>query len=144
MTGNPEYQEIAWTMFQAIIKATETQYANSAIEDVTVEGETKKLDSMEVSGNLQQAKHAARTSTNNPPELLAIRDTEILLPDLLAPGPRQPRRVRFEYGGPSTQKEISLSLQVARFIELRLAAMPMLGCTVASCIAVTGTSCKRR
>ncbi|WYZ33769.1 hypothetical protein EsH8_I_000045 [Colletotrichum jinshuiense] len=47
MTGNPEYQEIAWTMFQAIIKATETQYANSAIEDVTVEGETKKLDSME-------------------------------------------------------------------------------------------------
>ncbi|KAK2037472.1 family 47 glycosyl hydrolase [Colletotrichum somersetense] len=47
MTGNPEYQEIAWTMFQSVVNATETQYANSAIEDVTVKGQTKKLDSME-------------------------------------------------------------------------------------------------
>ncbi|TDZ14616.1 Endoplasmic reticulum mannosyl-oligosaccharide 1,2-alpha-mannosidase [Colletotrichum sidae] len=47
MTGDREYQEIAWTMFQSIVKATETKYANSAIEDVTVKGETKKLDSME-------------------------------------------------------------------------------------------------
>ncbi|OHW96180.1 glycosyl hydrolase family 47 protein [Colletotrichum incanum] len=47
MTGNSEYQEMAWTMFQSIVKATETQYANSAIEDVTAKGETKKLDSME-------------------------------------------------------------------------------------------------
>ncbi|KAK1961478.1 family 47 glycosyl hydrolase [Colletotrichum sublineola] len=47
MTGNPEYREIAWTMFQSVVKATETQLANSAIEDVTVKGETKKLDSME-------------------------------------------------------------------------------------------------
>ncbi|KAJ0311381.1 hypothetical protein COL516b_002091 [Colletotrichum fioriniae] len=47
MTGNPEYQEIAWTMFQSIVNATETHIANSAIEDVTVRGETKKLDSME-------------------------------------------------------------------------------------------------
>ncbi|KAF9874357.1 glycosyl hydrolase family 47 [Colletotrichum karsti] len=47
MTGDRDYQEIAWTMFQSIVKATETQYANSAIGDVTKEGETEKLDSME-------------------------------------------------------------------------------------------------
>ncbi|GKT82162.1 glycoside hydrolase family 47 protein [Colletotrichum tofieldiae] len=47
MTGNSEYQEMAWTMFQSIVKATETHHANSAIEDVTAKGETKKLDSME-------------------------------------------------------------------------------------------------
>ncbi|KAK1993038.1 family 47 glycosyl hydrolase [Colletotrichum falcatum] len=47
MTGNLEYQEMAWTMFQSVVKATETQHANSAIEDVTVKGETRKLDSME-------------------------------------------------------------------------------------------------
>ncbi|KAK1487330.1 glycosyl hydrolase family 47 [Colletotrichum cuscutae] len=47
MTGNPEYQEIAWIMFQSIVNATKTEIANSAIVDVTVRGETKKLDSME-------------------------------------------------------------------------------------------------
>ncbi|KAF6827231.1 glycosyl hydrolase family 47 [Colletotrichum plurivorum] len=47
MTGDREYQEIAWTMFQAVVKATETQHAHSAIADVTVNGETEKLDSME-------------------------------------------------------------------------------------------------
>ncbi|KAH7320633.1 glycoside hydrolase [Stachybotrys elegans] len=47
MTGNPEYREIAWDMFEAIIMATETKLAYSAFADVTVTGATKKLDSME-------------------------------------------------------------------------------------------------
>ncbi|KAK7985340.1 glycosyl hydrolase family 47 [Apiospora saccharicola] len=49
MTGNAEYQEMAWTMFQAIKKATETRIAFSAISDVTVgkPGQTDKQDSME-------------------------------------------------------------------------------------------------
>ncbi|KAI0126357.1 family 47 glycosyl hydrolase [Xylariales sp. AK1849] len=47
MTGKEEYQEIAWTMFQSIKKATETDLAFSAINDVTATGQTQKLDSME-------------------------------------------------------------------------------------------------
>ncbi|KAI1847361.1 hypothetical protein JX266_006586 [Neoarthrinium moseri] len=47
MTGKEEYQEIAWRMFQSIKNATETELAASAISDVTVTGETQKLDSME-------------------------------------------------------------------------------------------------
>ena len=49
MTGNVEYQEMAWTMFQSIRKATETKLAFSAIIDVTLpKGQkTVKKDSME-------------------------------------------------------------------------------------------------
>ncbi|KAK6072844.1 glycosyl hydrolase family 47 [Seiridium cupressi] len=47
MTGKEEYQEMAWTMFQSIQTATETNYAFSSISDVTVTGATDKLDSME-------------------------------------------------------------------------------------------------
>ena len=49
MTGNEEWREVAWKMFESIMNATETEHGNSAIADVTVEGETSKLDSMEVS-----------------------------------------------------------------------------------------------
>ncbi|KAJ8119741.1 hypothetical protein ONZ43_g3376 [Nemania bipapillata] len=50
ITGQVEYQEMAWDMFQSIKKATETQLAFSAITDVTVDGsETEKTDSMETS-----------------------------------------------------------------------------------------------
>lgn len=49
MTGDQEYQEMAWRMYQAIVKATETDLAFSSIDDVTVTGETVKSDSMEVS-----------------------------------------------------------------------------------------------
>lgn len=49
VTGNEELRDVAWRMFESITKATETKYANSAIADVTVKGETRKLDSMEVS-----------------------------------------------------------------------------------------------
>ncbi|KAH9903771.1 family 47 glycosyl hydrolase [Xylariomycetidae sp. FL2044] len=48
ITGNEEYQEMAWRMFQSIKKATETELAFSAIADVTVDGTTtEKTDSME-------------------------------------------------------------------------------------------------
>lgn len=48
ITGNPDYQDAAWRMFQSIRKATETELAFSAIADVTAQGETDKRDSMEV------------------------------------------------------------------------------------------------
>ncbi|KAK4654496.1 hypothetical protein QC762_403320 [Podospora pseudocomata] len=47
ITGNKEYQELAWEMFQSVVGATETELAFSAISDVTVHGLLKKLDSME-------------------------------------------------------------------------------------------------
>lgn len=49
ITGEEMYREAAWTMFQAIEKATETMYGNSAIVDVTVTGAPQQSDSMEVS-----------------------------------------------------------------------------------------------
>ncbi len=49
MTGKEDLRELAWRMFEAIVKATETPLGHSAIEDVTVKGETTKTDSMEVS-----------------------------------------------------------------------------------------------
>ncbi|KAI8159335.1 hypothetical protein K4K49_002700 [Colletotrichum sp. SAR 10_70] len=48
MTGKQDLQDIAWRMFQSIIKATGTEHANSAIADVTVPPDkTHKIDSME-------------------------------------------------------------------------------------------------
>ncbi|WYZ36709.1 hypothetical protein EsH8_II_000215 [Colletotrichum jinshuiense] len=49
MTGREDLQDIAWRMFQSIMKATETDIANSAIADVTVPPDqtTHKTDSME-------------------------------------------------------------------------------------------------
>lgn len=49
VTGKEELRDVAWRMFESITKATETKFANSAIADVTAKGETRKLDSMEVS-----------------------------------------------------------------------------------------------
>lgn len=48
ITGKKELQDIAWTMFQHIMTATETPIANAAIKDVTAQDETEKEDSMEV------------------------------------------------------------------------------------------------
>ncbi|KAI1270374.1 glycoside hydrolase family 47 protein [Xylariaceae sp. FL1019] len=48
VTGLEEYQDMAWSMFQSIRKATETDLAFSAISNVTLKGdETEKVDSME-------------------------------------------------------------------------------------------------
>ena len=48
ITGLKEFQDSAWQMFQSIQQATETEYGNAAIDDVTVIGPPKKRDSMEV------------------------------------------------------------------------------------------------
>ncbi|KAK8848341.1 glycoside hydrolase family 47 protein [Apiospora arundinis] len=47
ITGDEKLRDVAWAMFQGIMKSTKTEYANSAIADVTVEAETEKQDSME-------------------------------------------------------------------------------------------------
>ncbi|KAK2045963.1 family 47 glycosyl hydrolase [Colletotrichum somersetense] len=48
ITGDDEWRDIAWDMFQAIQRATETPLAYSAIDNVNVQpGETTKTDSME-------------------------------------------------------------------------------------------------
>lgn len=52
MTGQEDLRDVAWRMFESVMEATKTPLANSAIKDVTVQGETDKLDSMEVSTDL--------------------------------------------------------------------------------------------
>ncbi|KAL2880527.1 hypothetical protein SGCOL_004248 [Colletotrichum sp. CLE4] len=48
MTGRQDLQDIAWRMFESILKATKTDLAHSAIADVTVPpDQTRKLDEME-------------------------------------------------------------------------------------------------
>ncbi|KAH6891072.1 glycosyl hydrolase family 47-domain-containing protein [Thelonectria olida] len=46
ITGDPEWQDKGWTMFEATIKATHTEYAHSAIDDVMTYSPGVK-DSME-------------------------------------------------------------------------------------------------
>ncbi|KAH8819859.1 glycoside hydrolase family 47 protein [Xylogone sp. PMI_703] len=47
ITGKEDLRDMAWDMFTSIMKATKTQYANSAIRSVTVTGETEKDNTME-------------------------------------------------------------------------------------------------
>lgn len=47
-TGDAELQNAAWKMFKSIQAATETEYANAAINDVTTSGKPSQRDSMEV------------------------------------------------------------------------------------------------
>ncbi len=49
ITGKQDLLDVAWRMFQAIRKATETKFAFSAVSDVMAEGSTNMLDAMEVS-----------------------------------------------------------------------------------------------
>ena len=46
ITGDASFRETAWDMFQAVAKATETQYANAAVLDVN-DVESKQEDYME-------------------------------------------------------------------------------------------------
>ncbi|KAJ4354596.1 uncharacterized protein N0V89_006333 [Didymosphaeria variabile] len=46
ITGQEEFREAAWDMFQAVVNATDTEYANAAIEDVNTVG-SKQTDYME-------------------------------------------------------------------------------------------------
>ncbi|PSN73239.1 seven-hairpin glycosidase [Corynespora cassiicola Philippines] len=47
ITGKEQYREAAWDMFTAIANATDTAFANAAINDVTVEGGGGQTDYME-------------------------------------------------------------------------------------------------
>ncbi|KAF2739978.1 seven-hairpin glycosidase [Polyplosphaeria fusca] len=47
VTGNAEFRDIAWDMFEAVAKVTETEFANTAIDDVSLEGGGGKTDYME-------------------------------------------------------------------------------------------------
>jgi mannosyl-oligosaccharide alpha-1,2-mannosidase len=51
ITGMVEFRDAAWDMFQAIQNATETEFGNARINDVTVSG-SQKVDSMEVSSSV--------------------------------------------------------------------------------------------
>lgn len=84
VTGKEELREVAWRMFESVVKATKTNLANSAISDVTVKGSTHKMDSMEVSvrSYVILFKLGANMLMT---ELLAGRDLEVLLPDILRP-----------------------------------------------------------
>lgn len=75
ITGKTELQDIAWQMFQAIMRSTETDLANSAIADVRAKGETKKVDSMEVS-------HSSPLSRPNHPQEFREHDPRVLTKEL--------------------------------------------------------------
>ncbi|KAK3371124.1 glycoside hydrolase family 47 protein [Lasiosphaeria ovina] len=47
MTGKADLRDVAWRMFEAVVRATRTPLGFSAIADVTASGETTKTDSME-------------------------------------------------------------------------------------------------
>jgi mannosyl-oligosaccharide alpha-1,2-mannosidase len=47
ITGDQSWREIAWNMFQAVIKATDTVFANAAVMDVNAPGGGEKEDYME-------------------------------------------------------------------------------------------------
>lgn len=51
ITGKADLLDVAWEMFESVIKATETKHAYSAISSTETNGETDKEDSMEVSLN---------------------------------------------------------------------------------------------
>ena len=102
MTGKEDLRDLAWDMFQGILRSTETELAYSAIADVRVEGETRKTDSMEVS--LPELRLLLWLVLTEPPlvlELLDGRDAQVLLPHLFAARPDQPGRVRAQHRGTS-------------------------------------------
>lgn len=49
MTGKEDFRDLAWDMFQGILRSTETKLAYSAIRDVMATKTPEKEDSMEVS-----------------------------------------------------------------------------------------------
>lgn len=98
ITGDESLRDVAWEMFKSITASTETALAYSAISDVTVQGETRKTDSMEVSLQIHALGSASPLSDARllvlfqhtdsdmftETEFLDGRDTKIFLPDLFA------------------------------------------------------------
>lgn len=48
ITGQEEFREIAWRMFESIVEGTKAPFGHAAVKDITAEGVTEKEDSMEV------------------------------------------------------------------------------------------------
>lgn len=87
ITGDEVWRDTAWEMFVAIRRLTETKSgANSAVNDVT-RGDALQLDSMEVSYYLPSfspfLSMCGVLTIACCAELLAFRDPQVLLPDLL-------------------------------------------------------------
>jgi mannosyl-oligosaccharide alpha-1,2-mannosidase len=92
ITGEEEWREQAWVMFQAIMEATETEYGNAGVEDVTITGVPAKRDSMEVGPSLKltQLRSIGKMLMRDAVvELLDGGNTQVFLFDLLGAGPDQ-------------------------------------------------------
>ncbi|KAK4157125.1 glycoside hydrolase [Chaetomidium leptoderma] len=72
MTGKEDLRDLAWRMFESVMKATQTPLGNSAISDVTVEGETTKTDSMESFFLAETLKYFYLIFS--PPDLISLDD----------------------------------------------------------------------
>jgi len=71
ITGMMEFRDAAWDMFQAIQNATETEFGNARINDVTVPG-PKKIDSMESFWLSETLKYFYLIFS--PPDLISLDD----------------------------------------------------------------------
>ncbi|KAK3904877.1 glycoside hydrolase [Staphylotrichum tortipilum] len=72
VTGEELWRERAWKMFEKVVQSTETRFANSAIADVNVAGETEKLDSMESFWLAETLKYFYLIFS--PPDLISLDD----------------------------------------------------------------------
>lgn len=73
ITGDDEWRDVAWDMFQAIQRATETPLAYSAIDNVNVQpGDTTKTDSMESFWFAETLKYFYLIFS--PPDVLSLDD----------------------------------------------------------------------
>ncbi|OAP56682.1 hypothetical protein AYL99_08794 [Fonsecaea erecta] len=71
-TGDPGLLDAAWQMFQSIQAATETEYGNGAIDDVTVTGKPTQRDSMESFWLAETLKYLYLIFS--PPDLVSLDD----------------------------------------------------------------------
>ena len=116
LTGHREWQDMAWTMFEAITAVTRTEVASAAIKDVT-DPASPKMDSMEVSPDgLGLTIESVVLLLMVLAELLACRDAEILLHDLLPARSHQPRRVRPQHGGAPIKEGMRHLLLIMLFL----------------------------
>lgn len=72
MTGKEDLRDLAWDMFQGIIKSTETDIAYAAIRDVTATTEPEKEDSMESFWLAETLKYFYLIFS--PPDLVSLDD----------------------------------------------------------------------
>ncbi len=92
ITGDEEWRDVAWAMFQSITKATETELAFSSIKSVQAEGETQKADTMEVRLELEKKNPLYLTKSVGcivlanfaRAELLVLGNAKILFLDILS------------------------------------------------------------